>query len=540
VRRAGYLARLGDAPGARAEGKLAADTVPHTALDHFLAGLDTYRRHDFVRAGSACEQALRQDPESFWAQYLQALCLLKRQHWAEAKIALTNCLALSRKLNEQPDFFWARYLRGMAHSELKEFTAAEDDFAQALKQADDPLARWSVRITRGAMWIRRERWDNAAADLLQAIQEQPDAPAGYVNLALAYQGRKQWDAALKALDQALVRRPTDAGLYHTRALLHLSRNDRPAARHDFEQAIARAVPWFEERVVGLLASPQRQGPLLSVSALIAERRIVRAQKETAERLASDCVELGRLQHQAREYPAALASFSAALRARPDYPSAHRQRAETLLALDRHAEAGEALDHYVRAKGPLTPDVYLARGLIHFQLRAYPEAVDAFTRSLLLGEDKEALAYRGWAYLRLDALRLAQSDFEAVLRKDADHANALCGRGHARVRLGQISAGVADAEKAVRHGPQKPSLLFSAACLYARAAAQLRAQSRDRSSLDRVDSYQDRSLQLLRAALDGVPEAQRKAFWRANVKNERELLTLRRAPEMLALASKYGG
>jgi tetratricopeptide (TPR) repeat protein len=535
VRRADYLARLGDGAGARAEQERAARQPPQTALDHFLAALDAYRQRDFVRTASACEAALRKEPNNFWTQYLQALCFLKRGHWAAAKVALTNCLSL------QPGFYWARFQRGLAHGQLQEFAAAEADFAAVLQEADDSLARWSVRTTRGAMWVRRERWDEAVADLRQAIQERPDATEGYVNLALAYQGRKQWDAALEVLDQALVRRPTDRGLYHTRALLHLDRKDYRAARRDFEQAVAQAVPFLDERVVGFIPSPQGQGPLLWVTALLAGRTIAQgANGIAAERLAFDCVKLGGLQHQAREYRAALASFDAALAARRDYPPAHLERAKTLIELDRRAEAGQALDQYLRAKGPPTAEVYQARGLIHFQVRAYPEAVEAFTRCLLLGDDKDALAYRGWAYLRLDALRPALADFEAVLRKDPDHANALCGRGHVRVRQGQVSAGVADAEKALAHGPQEPPLLFSAACLYARAAAQLKAQSRDRSSLGRVDSYQERSVQLLRSALERVPEGQRRAFWRANITNERELRTLRRAPEMIALANKYGG
>src|SRR5262249_12366782 len=157
--------------------------------------------------------------------------------------------------------------------------------------------------------------------------------------------------------------------------------------------------------------------------------------------------------QAGEYKAALVSFAKALQVRPDYPPAHYQRAETLRAQGRYAAAGEALDAYLR-KGPPTPEVYFFRGLIHLQVRAYPKAVAAFTCSPVLRKDADVLSYRGWTYLRLDAARLARADFEAALRRDKRHANAWCGLGLARVRLGQVAAGVADAEKALRYAPKK--------------------------------------------------------------------------------------
>jgi tetratricopeptide (TPR) repeat protein len=495
-RRAGLLALLGNDACARAERALADGRGPHTALDHYLAALDDYHRGEFDRAAAACKEVLGLDPEHLWALYLQALCHLKSRQFAEARGELTGCL------NRRPDFVWARLLRGTAASHLGQVGDAEADFARALAQADDPLTRWAVLASRGAMWVRCRQWDDAVADLRQAIRERPDAPEAYVTLALAYQGARDWDAAVAALDQALDRRLTDPSLFRTRAEVHLARGDAVAARRDFERAIALGPPGG-----------------------------------STEGLASDYVQLGRLQHQAGEHEAALASCDAALRARPEYPPAHRQRAETLLAQGNYPEAGHALDRYLKT-GPAAADVYLARGLIHFQMRAYPEARDAFNQSLLIKADVKALSYRGWAYLRLDAPRVALLDFEAALRRSPTHADALCGRGYARVRLGQVSAGLADAEEALRHGPRKAPLLYSATCLYARAAAQEAAPPRGRPD-PAAARYRERAAALLREAIQDVPEGQRKTFWRDNVRHERDLMPLLAAPDLLDLAKKYG-
>jgi hypothetical protein len=84
------------------------------------------------------------------------------------------------------------------------------------------------------------------------------------------------------------------------------------------------------------------------------------------------------------------------------------------------------------------------------------------------------------------------------------------------------------------------VLFSVACLYARAAAQARTGPRGASGPDDAAVYQDRALELLSQAIEKVPQAQRKAFWQANVENERELSPLRNVPKMQELARNYGG
>jgi tetratricopeptide (TPR) repeat protein len=249
------------------------------------------------------------------------------------------------------------------------------------------------------------------------------------------------------------------------------------------------------------------------------------------------VELGYLKHQADEFAAALADFDAALRLRPDYASAHRQRAETLLALDRPAEAGEALDRYL-ARGKPTPEVYLARGLIHARLKQYQPAVEAYSRSLLLRRDAQTLSRRGWAYLQLDAARLALDDFDAALRLRPKHVNSLCGRGTARVRLGQLKEAVQDAEGALRNRPGTEQL-FVVACVYARAARLVTLTPRGPARVSGQEGarYEKQALELLAQVLKRLPEGERVAFWRQRVLPEPALAGLRRNPKLRALVQK---
>jgi tetratricopeptide (TPR) repeat protein len=353
------------------------------------------------------------------------------------------------------------------------------------------------------MWVRRRRWDEAVADLRGAVGLRPNAYQGHVNLALACEGRKDWDGAVKALGQALRLRPGDADLYHTRARLQLLRHDPDRARRDFERAIA-----------------------------------LTPRGTRSERLGSDLVELAHLQHQAKDYQAALASCDAALAAWPEYPPAYRQRAEALLALGKDAEAGRDLDRYL-AKGPPMAQAWEARGLIHQKFREYPQAIEAFSRALGLRRDAATLDYRGWVYLKLDALALALPDFEAALGMKPADADARCGRALVRARLGKVSAAVDDVEAALRAGPRTPRLLLRAACVYARAAGQLETPVHGSvgPSPD-LYHYQDHAVALLRAALEQIPLGRRSAFWRDYIRGDKDLIPLRHAPGMLDLAGQY--
>src|SRR5262249_5274999 len=209
----------------------------------------------------------------------------------------------------------------------------------------------------------RKRWLDARDELRKAIACQPQGEyQAHANLAQVYRELKEPRSALAELDRAIAARPGDGGLYYTRAEVRLGQGDRVGARRDFEQAVTCGKPQDRQRW-----------------------------------LASAHVELGYLKHQAGQYDAALADYDRALQVVLDYAPAHRQRAETLLALGHQREAGEALDAYLK-RGRAGATVYRARGLIHSSLRQYAEAALAYTRALQSKRDPGLLAYRGWAHL----------------------------------------------------------------------------------------------------------------------------------------------
>jgi serine/threonine protein kinase/tetratricopeptide (TPR) repeat protein len=474
LRRARYLRQLArDSEAKQAEGAAAA-TPLGGAVDHFLMGDELYRREQFADAIKEFDQVLARKPGHFWAQYLNALCLLRQQRPAEARILLSACMA------ERSDFVWLYLLRGFANQELQAWSEAEADFQKAAAIARDDNARYVLLVDRGILRIRTGRTDDAIADLSAAIKLKPTAYQGFVNLAQAYRTQGKLDQALEPLDQAIKLEPGLAHLYRLRARLHLERKEPDLALEDFDRAIA---------------SPESAGP----------------------GQANDHIDRGRLLLGRGDYVGALASFEKALELKRDHATGQRLRAEALFRLGRFQDVIDAFDHYLATGKPLE-SVYRGRGLARAELGQFPGAIEDFTKALELHPTSAVQAFRGWTHLVVDAPKLALRDFELAIELDPHNGDAYNGRGLARVRLGREREAALDAAAALREGPSSPRLYYNAARIYAQCRG----------------AYSSRALELLSQALNLVPAEERPSFWSKHIKSDPAFLSLRRDPQFIDL------
>jgi serine/threonine protein kinase/Flp pilus assembly protein TadD len=474
LRRARYLSLLGDrAPAAQAEKAAAEASVVHV-LDHFLVADECYRRENFEEAIKEFNQVLQRKPAHFWAQYLNALSLLRLHRPAEATAQLSACIA------QRTDFIWLYLLRGFAQGELQAYEAADADYQKASQMSQDDYSRYVLFVNRGALRVREERFDDAIADLKTAIELKPNEYQAYVNLAQAYRRLKKLDLALEQLQRAVQLEPALAHLYCLRARLYLERKEPALALKDFDQAI---------------------------------------QRETTNSpfLVDDHVERGRLLLFDGKYPEALASFDAALRLHKEHSQAQRLRAEALFQMGRYQEVVEAFDRYLETGKPLE-SVYRGRGLALVELGKYPSAIEDFTRALELHPTSAVQASRGWAHLVCDAPKLALRDFELAIQLDPKNGDAHNGRGFVLATQGRYREAVRDAEEALQHGPQSPRLLYN--------AARIQAQCGGDNEL--------RALRSIRQALGLLPPAQRPPFWSTYIRADAALAALRRYPQFQQL------
>lgn len=508
------------APGIRAAGR-----QPSQGLDWFLLALESYTAGGTARieeARQACTEVLRQQPEHFWARYLQSLCSLRTGDWPAAKDGLTDCLS------RRPAFAWPLVLRGFAarelgvkHQDAAEFERARADFDRALLQDSDPLLQYTVLVNRGVLFIRQRQWAHAIADLGRALPLRPEAYQAYVNLADAHAGAGQWAEAVASLNQAVQKAPALGYLYSDRAALHLTLKNLTAARADFEKVIA--------------LGPQLDAPL---------------------RVASAHVELAKMLVDAnRDLPAALSHYEAAVGLQPTYDVAHRLRAEVLLKLAeiepraqaalRRQEAARALDRYLELAARPDIKAYRSRGLLYLEAGKLARAVEVLSLGLQRApQERKCLVYRGWAYLLMNAGEAALEDFDACLQRAPDDLEALCLRGRARALQKQVEGALADAEAVRSRIPrceieEQPRLRYNLACLYSQLLG-LPADS-GRSDTDQTQYsalYRKRLGQQLREVLESLAPERREAFWREQIQLDPALSALRRDPLLAELAGQY--
>jgi len=477
LRRARYLSLLGEKGEADRAEKAAQAAPLDDVLDHFLMADELYRREQFDAAIREFDQVLERKPGHFWAQYLNALCLLRQQRPAEARALLTACLA------QRSGFVWLYLLRGFAQQELLAYSAADADFHKAEQMDLNDDARYVLFVSRGVLRIRTNRIDDAIADLNAAIKLKPNAYQAFVNLAQAYRQRDRLDLALEQLQRAVRLEPGLAHLYRLLARLHLERNELDLALANFDRAIDRETANSPYQV-------------------------------------DDHIERGRLLLRSGRHSEALASFDAAVALRPDHSLGQRLRAEALFRLGRFQEVIEAFDRYLQTGKPLE-SVYRGRGLARTELGQYPGAIEDFTKALELHPTSAVQAYRGWTYLVTDAPKLALRDFELAIELDPKNGDAYNGRGFARARLGRHREAVQDAALALRHGPTSPRLYYNAARIYAQCPG----------------PYPRRALELVRQALDLLRPEERRDFWSANIQKDQALAALHRHPLYVKLETE---
>jgi eukaryotic-like serine/threonine-protein kinase len=467
LRRARYLKMLGDTAAADQAEQPAGKAPLDTVLDHFLVADEFYRREQFAEATHEFERVLERDPGHFWAQYLDALCLLRHQRPAEARALLGSCLA------QRTDFVWLYLLRGFAYEELQDWAAADADFQKAAERPLDENTRYVLLVYRAVLRIRTNRFADAISDLQAAVKLKPQAYQAFVNMANAYRAEGDLSHAIAQLDHAIGLEPGLAQLYRLRARVLLERDDPQRALADFNQAIERKAPHSPYRV-------------------------------------DDLVDRGRLLLRGKKHDQALASFQGALAEQPDNPEAQRLQAEALFHLGRFDEVVAVFDRYL-AKSKPSESAYRGRGLARAELGRYPGAIEDFTRALELKPTSAVQAYRGWMHLAVDAHKMALRDFELAINLDLKNGDAYSGRGFVHASQGRYREATRDAAEAIRLGPPSARLLYNAARIYAQSP----------------DPGPQRALDLIERAMRSLPPEQRSDFWSKNIRKDPAMAAIRR-------------
>jgi tetratricopeptide (TPR) repeat protein len=181
--------------------------------------------------------------------------------------------------------------------------------------------------------------------------------------------------------------------------------------------------------------------------------------------ATTYVARGRVFAYRKQYDAAIADFTAALRIRPDYPEAYANRAATFAEYHRFAEA-IADDSSLIHLNPYDLDAYMARVTLYDAVGQYADAIaDCSTILNLwpklpieLSPSPQAPIYwlRGSFHRMTGDYDKAIADDGMAIQLNSKLAAAYADRGRARMLKGQFEEAGADLDRAFEHSADDTS------------------------------------------------------------------------------------
>ncbi len=293
-------------------------------------------------------------------------------------------------LRISPDRAAAYRNRGQAKGALGDTAGAIYDLGRALElEPNDPLTRW----LRAEMFLRLERFEEAAAAARTTINLDPAHAPSHAQLGFALLRMKRYEEALGSLQRAAHLDPTCADVLAYRADVHAQLNNLAQAELDARDATRLSpVSDYAHRIRGLVALKSRKWQEAADALTVAIS------------LAPDAWSLTRraeAQLWLKQYRKALDDAQRAIALDADHADAHHHAANAANSLGKY---DEALLHARRAAA-LAPGNSWVMSQVAHALNGLDEFADAATaaeKALALDpRNAHALRQAGLAKIRTD-------------------------------------------------------------------------------------------------------------------------------------------
>ena len=344
------------------------------------------------------------------------------------------------------------------------------------------------------------------AELLRAVEAEPDLASSHVALAQGYVSTLEFDKAQNELEEALRLEPDDSGLHAQLANVYFARGDVDNGLAELREKV-RIVPYGDQEhmtlaqaldtlgrtsdaiaeLQGIIAVHpthiEVSGALIDLylktndrkSAIDELRRSLKASSETFSDEAKfvdarfeDLNRLGALLRENRDLDAAAEQYLYILRFKPDDGGVHNDYANVLLD-QRHLD--EAIAEYSEALR-LEPDMSTAHhniGLCLAMKNNIDGAIDEFRQALALNPNEpHAQALLGATLAQKGDVNGAMDQFEQLLQKDPNDADAHYGLGGIYLQKKDDFAAINEFKKALVAQPDSPAAENNLAWVYATA------------------------------------------------------------------------
>ena len=207
-------------------GKWSGQGLAWAFINRCLAYVD---HHDFDRALSDCNEAIRLDPKHPFAFHNRGLAY-------QGKGDLDHAIGdYSEAIRLDPNYAPAFNNRCGAYDDHSDFDRALSDCNEAIRL--DPKLPFAFN-DRGTAYLGKGDHDHAIADYNEAIRLNPKYVFAFNNRGNAYEAKGDHDHAIADYNEAIRLDPSITAAFTNRGLAYEAKGDREHARSDFNAALA--------------------------------------------------------------------------------------------------------------------------------------------------------------------------------------------------------------------------------------------------------------------------------------------------------------
>ena len=551
------LHRRNDNPSAaQADLDQLATTEPHGSFDSFGSGVELYHEGQFAEATREFNNSLECDGRHFWARCLLAMSELKRNrpeiarpllaichsdrpdlHRVRLLQAFTRTQLLRRQVDAQPGTSATARVSELSPPWQAEFAAIETLFAEVERDLTGSPSRnmllYALHLNRGLCRSLMGQRDEAGVDYRAAIELFPQYHNAYANWAGDALAAGKLDEALDHLTPAFDQ-PMERGKADLRSLQgHIL-----ALRSKEFAAVASRIELMAQAGGTRLGATQSWSLILPfapvyrsleqrdrVAAIDDLRAAIAAGERHPDEVTADLIRLTELLFDGGRHEELLVICRDAIGRSPRTAELYRRQIGALIVLDRREEL-EKIYHQYAQLGQLPAEIMALLGLTRSQRGDLSGAIKWLNKAIDLKPLRpelhaSLLVKRGWLYFDMNAIDLAEQDFEDAILLDPRNGDAYSGRGLIRVKQGQGQLALADATQAALCVPRTAERLLECARIYARASDET-SENMPRSSrtAGRIPNSQIvRASELTLEAFNQIPLAERDLCWQKLVQDE---------------------
>lgn len=416
------------APNARPVAATVAPVAAELAEGRRLTDLKDYRA-----AEEQFTRILAQEPQSAQAYLGRGIARSKRGA-VDAAIA-----DFAKSVELDPTLGVAQQYIGLLQEQRRDFAAAESAFTRALE-------RWpaSVDLLACRARVRQARGDlqGALADLGRALALDQTAALYYQRASVRWD-LSDYEGSLADANEIVRRAPMDASGYTSRGMARLGLNHFDGALGDLDRALIFAPD--QPEILALRGLAQLERGEFDLALVDAEQSLKLRPTATAYSVRS-----GTMRKRLR-YREAVADLDEAVKLEPANPRWYHNRSEARRYAGDLEGAVEDAARVIELR-PAAPMGYFARGVVYQEQDKDAEAIEDFNRVLEMNQ-RYAAAFnrRSESRLKTGDFTGALADAESLLRLH-DGAPSWFARAQARVKLRDFDGALADYNEAIRRMP----------------------------------------------------------------------------------------